>query len=589
MKLRKKSAIFTIRSLLFLLKTHVNKKGKFLMLILAISTFIAGLSEAFLLSSLIPLLREFFGSNETNQIQNQNLINFGLVLSTKNLIIIIITTIFVATGVRLFTLWLSGRTAAVIGRQLGKKAFSNFLDKSYDDYLNEDKSKFIAALTKNLDYTVISYEQLISLFSSTFISLCIVIAIFVINKDIALFAILSFLVTYTLIIIFTRNRLSKNSFNSTASFNKVMEILEESIGGFRDILLYNIKNFYLEGFDKNDYSMRLANGNSNFLRNSPRILIEGVGLVTIVLIALYFLLSDQKNLIIYLTVLAVACQRVLPAFQLSYTSWATLKSYQEDVHQLSIHLNQSKINQSKIGNLRDLSFLKVKYFKKIILNSISYSYPKTQSLVLKNIYLEIPNMETIGIIGSSGSGKSTLLDILIGAISPLSGSLEIYFKDSSSEINTLNYPKWHEIVAHVPQSVYIANKSLAENISFSKDIQKINYDLLEKVIEQSSLTDFVNNLPKKYLTNLGDQGVSLSGGQKQRLAIARALYKQPKLLILDEPTSSLDEKNEKEIINTIYNLNGELTIILVTHKPNLLYGCKSIYKLKSGTIHRVEI
>ena len=207
----------------------------------------------------------------------------------------------------------------------------------------------------------------------------------------------------------------------------------------------------------------------------------------------------------------------------------------------------------------------------IEINNVSFSYDK-ESQLLNNLNFKINSGDLIGVYGKSGRGKSTLIDIITGLIKPQSGEI---LCDKVSIYN--NIKSWQSIIGYVPQSVYLLDDTILKNIVFEPN--QLNSDKLNIVLDQSGLKDWVESLPNGLSTVVGDEGAKVSGGQKQRIGIASSLYKDSKILILDEPTSSLDIDTENSIINNIVQLKGEKTIILISHKMSIIERCDKIIKL----------
>ena len=215
---------------------------------------------------------------------------------------------------------------------------------------------------------------------------------------------------------------------------------------------------------------------------------------------------------------------------------------------------------------------------KIRINKINFSY-QTNKAVLKDINIEIKKNTKVGIIGPSGSGKSTLLDLITGLHSPDKGAI---FCDNI-DIDT-NKPGWQKKLGYVPQTIYLLDDSIKNNIAFGIEEEKINNTKVFESLEKSQLTEFINSLPEKENTIIGNNGIRLSGGQRQRIGIARALYSNPEIIILDEATSSLDMENEKKIMDDIDKFSKNKTIIIITHRLNSVFNCETIYVLNNGSI-----
>ena len=215
----------------------------------------------------------------------------------------------------------------------------------------------------------------------------------------------------------------------------------------------------------------------------------------------------------------------------------------------------------------------------IELRNISYSYPNAEKKILSDICLNIKSGQSIGLIGKSGSGKSTLADVLLGLLQPSSGEICFDGVVINESIRGRN-----KLTGYVPQENFLIDDTLERNIAFGKD-DKIDISLLEKVIEMSQLKELVSGMPSGIKTIVGERGVRLSGGQKQRIGLARALYHDPPILILDEATSSLDEETETDIMKVINKLKGERTLIIIAHRLSTTKNCDRIFTLDNGQIY----
>ena len=219
--------------------------------------------------------------------------------------------------------------------------------------------------------------------------------------------------------------------------------------------------------------------------------------------------------------------------------------------------------------------------KEITLKNVYYNYPSASRTALKNINLIIPAKSIIGLVGATGCGKTTTVDIILGLLEPQKGTLEV----DGKVITKKNLRSWQRSIGYVPQHIYLSDDTVAANIAFGVDPKNVNQDMIEKVAMIANLHDFIiDELPNQYQATIGERGVRLSGGQRQRIGIARALYHNPKVLILDEATSALDIQTEQAIMDRVNNLSKEITIILITHRLNLVKNCDIIYKLYKGQL-----
>ena len=274
-------------------------------------------------------------------------------------------------------------------------------------------------------------------------------------------------------------------------------------------------------------------------------------------------------------VLILATQRLLPIFQQGFSSWSQIKIGSANIED-ALKIIQLPLHNQFIGD-KSCSFL---FSKDIKLNNVSFRYSNRNEFLFNKINLKIEKGEIVGIVGTTGGGKSTLLDILMGLLSIDSGDLLI----DDKLIHSNQYQVWQKNIAHVPQSIYLSDATILENIAFGVSFKDIDVERVFSAANKANVCEFVDKLPEKFLTVVGERGVQLSGGQRQRIAIARALYKNANVLIFDEATSALDDQTEKQICESIMQLPRNLTIIMVAHRFNSLKFCNRIIELKNGNI-----
>jgi ABC-type multidrug transport system fused ATPase/permease subunit len=244
-------------------------------------------------------------------------------------------------------------------------------------------------------------------------------------------------------------------------------------------------------------------------------------------------------------------------------------------------LNLSDVRENKNLIKSDAIF---SFKSEIIFENLSFTYPGKNTKALKDFSFKISRGQTIGIVGQSGSGKSTLADIILGLFIPESGKILVDGLDIGNNLNT-----WQSLIGYVPQSIYLIDDSLKNNIALGVNENDIDEELILKSIISSQLLEFVKSLPEGLNTNMGDRGVKLSGGQRQRIGIARAIYNNPDILILDEATSALDSFTEAGVMESIYELNGERTILIIAHRLSTLKHCDKILELKNGKILKIGL
>ena len=281
-----------------------------------------------------------------------------------------------------------------------------------------------------------------------------------------------------------------------------------------------------------------------------------------------------ENLVPSLALFGAAAFRMLPSSNKILLSLQKIK-YSKSAIELIYEEIKNDYNK-KLTEKTDLSF----NFKKLSLKNLSFKYESANKFLFKDISLNISKGKIYGITGLTGSGKTTLADIIMCLNNKADG--EILLNDSFDLDKYKN--SWQKLIGYVPQGIYLLDDTIKNNIAFGEFSNDIDESTLLKSIKLAQLEKLISNLEKGYDTNIGENGSKLSGGQIQRIGIARALYTNPQILILDEITSSLDVNTEEEIINVIKNLKGEKTIILITHRLNMLKICDDVFELNDGLL-----
>jgi len=539
-------------------------------------------AEVISLAAVIPFL------NSLNQEINVEDLNYLNIL-TKILPILadldarIITTfifilfVFLASLVKLINLKVNCQIAAKIGLDLSYKLYSQILYQPYEAHLVKNTSEIIAVSVTQINQTVYCLNQVLLLLTSGISIFAITFALLFISWQLALISSLTFLSTYISLAIYSRKRLQAITVIVDESIKKQVQILQEGLGSIRDIILDSNQSNFLKSYLKVEKLSRTKQAEGQFLGTFPKYLIEGFALIIISSLSLYFTLSNNEvSIIPLLGTIAIASQRMLPAFQQCYAGWAGIKSRGAAIKSVLNLLNQPKEYERKISNLDKLRLIN---FDEITLKNISYKYPSAEDFTINDFNFTINKGDRVGIIGTTGTGKSTLVDIIMGLLEPTMGQIFVDKKAIHKGKDPFFMMSWRKSIAHVPQDIFLLDSSIAQNIAISSSEKFIDNKLVKDAAKKAKISKYIEGLPNKYKTIVGERGINLSGGQKQRIGIARAFYKNSSILILDEATSALDNATEKDVIDSISSLGKDITVIIIAHRLSTISECNKVIDL----------
>ena len=564
----------------------INSKRKRQIIILLLLTIISSFSEILSLITVIPFLQVLIQPEEIYKFKIVEILLNYFGLNNSNQILFSVTVLFVGSAIltaaiRLLNLWTSNLIAAEIGIDFSYEAFKVILYKPYKFHIQRNSSETINTTTSEISATVKSIRLFLSLITSSLIVVGLVFGLILVNWQIAIFSILLFSFSYFLVAHFTRIILVKNSKYILRKSISLIKAAQEGLGSIKDVLIHNAHKTYLDLYKSSDRPVRIKEAQNTSIAGSPRFLLEAIGIILISVLA-YFLTTKgtpKYEIISLLGTLALAAQRLLPSMQNVYSSWAAIKSNIASLDKVIKILSSSKnISVNNYSNKRIVFKNEIKF------ENVSFRYSKDTPLILNSINLTIKKGEKVGIVGETGCGKSTFLDIMMGLLEPTKGKIYVDNICITGESENNLTDSWRNLIAHVPQDIYLSDTTVFNNIAFGIENNKINFDKVRLSAKKAKIANFIESKPQGFTSIVGERGISLSGGQIQRIGIARALYKDAEILIMDEATSALDNKTEEKIISEISSLSENLTILMVAHRLTSLNNCDRIITFKEGRI-----
>ena len=412
-----------------------------------------------------------------------------------------------------------------------------------------------------------------------------ILAILVLLSTTNILAVLSLLAITTLFITFyiviLKDKLYLMGKSVHEGEENIIKGIQQSFDGYKEISILGKKKYFYEIIKKNADRIFLMGSRFHAYQIMPRYLIE----LTMVTFIVFFVIlltknaTNTQNALPVLGIFVAASLRIIPSINQIVRSINQIKN---SIYAASRLLSDLK-EIDKFHKDRDLNIKENKdtfeRFEELNIKSIDFSYPSTNDKAIKNISLNIKQGECIGIIGKTGSGKTTLIDIMLGFLNPSNGDILANNTPIKNDLKS-----WMSLTAYIPQSIFLIDDTIKKNIALGIEDSEIDLEMIKKSLSMSRLDSFVENLPEKIETVIGERGMRLSGGQRQRIALARAFYFQRQIIVMDEATSSLDNETEKEVIDSINRMKRKITMLVIAHRLSTVKNCDYIYKIEDGEI-----
>ena len=481
--------------------------------------------------------------------------------------------LFITMAVRSIQIYLQIKFSYMQEFSIGKKIFENFLHSNYENGLyvkSSHLSKLVLSETNTL--VVNSIIPALSLVSNAIVVTMLMILILYINSTVALSIVIVFGFTVGIFIFLNKNFISTIGAKRLQANQGRFSTLDDATGAFKEIKLYSKEEYFLNNFSNFAKSFALYNSQEQTMRYVPRYFLEFIAFGGVIFYIIFLLKFDASfnEVLPTLTLFVFAGYKILPSLQQIYYSSSQLRFSSAALDAIGEALHSTKSLVGGNGNITFHSSLQIK--------NMNYYYPNSSYPALSNINLHIDYGDLVAVVGPSGSGKSTLVDSIMGLLTPSSGSILV----DGDELTQTNIDSWQNCLSYVPQQPYFFNESIKFNVVFGEE--KINSDKLLSACSEANLSSFIMSLPANYDFIVGEDAKFISGGQKQRLAIARALYKDPRMLVFDESTSALDGSSSYQIIKTLHNLKGKTTSLFITHNTQYLHYFDKVIYVNNGKV-----
>lgn len=468
-----------------------------------------------------------------------------------------------------------------VKRDLAIKLLDSYLSSPYEFFLNTNSAELLRTITQDTEQFYQVINNLLMIISNAITATAIGIYLFTTNIKIALFIICLLSICMFFIFFILNKKFRKYGEINHKYLAIINKALLQIFNGIKEVKILGNENYFIKIYRESYRKQAKNNIKYQILNCLPKQLIETVCISGVLLYMAYCIMfsGDYIKLFSQIAVFCVGAYKMLPSVN-GIVAYTNNMLY----YKASVDCIYNDIKRAGEGR-GDITAKPVLIGADLILNecikadNIVFGYRNSTAPVINDISIRIDKGESVGLVGSSGGGKTTLADILIGLLEPGSGSVYI------DDVNIDDYKgNLGSLIGYIPQSIYLTDDTIRNNIAFGIEEKEIDDKQVWKAIDDAQLRIFIESLPKGIYTEVGERGTRLSGGQRQRIGIARALYRNPDILVLDEATSALDNETEEEIMKAINGLKGNKTIIMIAHRLSTIKNCDRIYEVKDGKV-----
>lgn len=563
---------------------------------LAVLILIGGILETLGVSMMLPLVQAIMSPDEI--MDNElvaSIVAFLHIDSSRNLILWLLgVTIFLfifKNAYLLFQTYVQNTFVTRNRNRMISRVMREFLNRPYEDYLGADIPTVFRLTDSDIPNAFQLILVLIQMTTEIVVAVSICLVLVCLSPAISIGCAALFLGMTLIITKVLKPRLNAIGRKNQAIQSRIAKWRIQSIYGLKDVKVLHREEFFVRNYYESGAVGANVARNYAVLNNTPRLLIETIFIAAMLSFIFIFMVQGGDITVLFsqLTAFAAAAVRVMPATNRINTYLSEIAYAQPCLDYLYENLTEN-MKQDVNGSVTGLTGEQeqkrqpLTLTDRIVLDHISYTYPNTDKPIFTDAHMEVKKGQSVGIMGPSGAGKSTIVDILLGLLHVQSGTITCDGRDIFE-----NYPSWLSKIGYIPQSIYLIDESIRDNIAFGIDADRIDDKRIWEVLEEAQLKSFVEELPEGLETTIGDRGVRISGGQRQRLGIARALYHNPEILVFDEATSALDGDTEAAVMEAVNSFHGKKTMVIIAHRLNTIAKCDVIYKVENEKITQTAL
>lgn len=565
-----------------------NAKQKRTLVWLMFAILIGAVVELVSISSVMPFVQMITEPDEMMQDETVRLISNITGVTEFNTLVVLMCGLIIGLFVikNIYVVFLSNfqyRFTYYGLRDLSSKVMNGYMEKQYPFFLNHNSAELLKSVQTDTNMFYVTVLNSTQLMSECVVALALVI--YLVSED-PVIAISMAVVLGIFALGFMRGfrKAFKRMGNQYRDYVEAqIKCMHQSFGGIKEIKISDNEQFFKDQFW--DIAAGLAkNQVKNGLYNAiPKPMMETmvIGVILVIVAIKVSVGSTASSFIPIITVFALAAFRLLPSVN-KISSYVGVIMYNkvavEEVY------NEVKAMEEAENRKETTVEEAITFEKAIRLNDVVFAYEGAEKNVIDHVSLEIRKNTSVAFIGPSGAGKTTIVDVMLGILKNQSGTITVDGTDIRDAMSG-----WHRKIGYIPQVIYLMDDTIRNNIAFGIKPEQIDDKLVWKALEEAQLKEFVESLEEGLDTMVGELGTRISGGQRQRIGIARALYRQPEVLVLDEATSALDNETEKAVMEAIDSLHGKLTMMIIAHRLTTIKNCDVIYEIKDGKVEEKEL
>ena len=569
----------------------LDRKQKMQMVGLIFVMLIGAILEAFSVAAILPvvkivltpdtILNNKYLSFVYNLLHFPSVKSFGIFIMITLVVVFVIKNIFIHLEYKALYRFIFNNQFRTSERMM-----KNYIRRDYEFFLEADTAIIQRTITSDVDNMYALIQSLLTLVSESIVFLCIAGFLFWQNPLMTAVLAVLILLTLCLIKLFIKPVMKKAGKDNQDYYSALFKHISQTVMGIKEVKITGRENYFVREYEKCGHGYVNAVQKYTLYNNIPRLIIEVVCIAGIIGYFLYIFLTggDATEMMSTVSVFVLGAMRLMPCANRINNQMNNIAYFEPFFMGVSDNL-QDEIDEKNV----DVSFMevpseKLPAQKEIVLSDISFHYPTMPDVnIFEHADLTVPIGTSVGIVGTTGAGKSTIVDILLGLLKVQEGTITVDGRDIFADGN---YRKWLKNVGYIPQTIFMLDDTIRSNVAFGIPKDEINDDRIWEVLREAQLDEFVRGLPEGLDTGIGERGVRISGGQRQRIGIARALYEDPEVLVMDEATAALDNDTEKAIVDSINHLHGSKTLIIIAHRLQTIEKCDAVYRVENKKIVR---